>query len=245
MPKVSINILTKNRSELLQQALNSVFNQSFKDIEVVIVNDGSNDNTDRVLKDLKFDNIKIINHYTSLGITLSRQEALNQSMGEYIAILDDDDEWIDVDKLKKQVEYLDGHPDVVLVGGGISVNSKTQMTNNKFRPETNSEIHKTMLLRNNFFTSTVMFRREAGIKVGGFIKDEIDLCEDYDLWLKLGKIGQMYNFQEPFVKYRLSSYNKEKFRLFLQKQLKLIRKNKAVYPGFWLAWLILKFRLFL
>src|SRR4051812_9226023 len=121
MPKVSVNILTKNRPELFKKAYASVRAQSFIDYEVVVVNDGSTDGTAEVLKDLKIENLKIITHTSSQGITKSRQEALEQSAGEYIAILDDDDEWIDPEKLKKQVEYLDGHQDVVLVGGGIEI----------------------------------------------------------------------------------------------------------------------------
>lgn len=259
MPKVSINILTKNRAELLKKALESVAGQSLQDFEVVVVNDGSTDNTIIELENIKskFSNLKIINHSESLGITLSRQEALEKTAGEYVAILDDDDEWVDVDKLKKQVEYLDTHPDVALVGGGIVlVTSDPSTTANKsadygagklqvtsYRPETDFQIRKSVLLRNNFFTSTVMFRREVAIKAGGFIKDDIDLAEDYDLWLRMGKLGKMYNFQVPFVKYRMPSYNKEKFNLFLQKQLKLVNKYRNEYSFFRVSWLILKLRL--
>ena len=190
MPRISVNILTKNRSQLLKLALDSVFAQSFKDFEVVLVDDGSTDDTQNVLE--KFKDLKIINHQTSAGITKSRQEALNQSQGEYVAILDDDDEWVNVDKLKKQVEFLDTHPEYILAGGGINIvtSDKLQVTS-YFRPEEDQQIRNTMLFRNNFFTSTVMFKKSAAIKAGGFISDGADLSEDYDLWLRLGNIGKM------------------------------------------------------
>lgn len=253
MPKVSVNILTKNRAQLLEKALVSVLNQSFADYEVVVVNDGSTDSTESVLSNFKAAilNFQIINHKSSSGITLSRQEALLRSRGEYVAILDDDDEWLDRDKLKKQVEFLDKHQEVVLAGGGIEINQKSKtclaesrrVKNQKFRAETDKQIRKIMLFRNNFFTSTVMFRREAAVKAGGFIFDGADLAEDYDLWLRLGEIGQMYNFQEPFTAYRLPSYNKGKFRQFLQKQMRIIKNHPRGYPFYFIASTIIRIRL--
>lgn len=241
MPKVSINILTKNRAEFLKKALASVVNQSFKDIEVVVVNDGSTDETAQVI--LGYKDIKILNHQEPLGITQSRQEALEASKGEYVAILDDDDEWVNMDKLKKQAEFLDANPDYVLVGGGMKIELGSKNYELRMRPQSDRQIRRTMLLRNNFFTSTIMFRKEAAVNVGGFIKDNIDLCEDYDLWLRLGKMGKMHNFQEVFTRYRLSDYNKHKFKVFLQKQLYLANREKKVYPWYFLAKTILRCRL--
>lgn len=245
--KLSINILTKNRAGLLKKALASIERQTFFDYEVVVVNDGSTDETEQLLETLnsKTENLnkfQIIKHKKSIGITASRQEALLASQGEYVAVLDDDDEWLDAEKLAKQVKYLDEHKDCVLVGGGARFKIEDSRFRDKLRAETDEEIRKTMLFRNNFFTSTVMFRREAAIRPGGFIKDGSDFAEDYDLWLRLGKIGQMHNFQEVFTLYRLPNYNREKFKAFLRKQLRLIGGSRNVYPGYWLAGLILKLR---
>jgi len=244
MPKVSINILTKNRAQLLRKALASIDAQTFKDFEVVLVDDGSTDETADILKNFKFQisNFKIIRNEQSKGITLSRQEALEKSAGEYMAILDDDDEWTDKEKLFKQVKYLDEHPEAVLVGGGIKIsNSKFQIL--KLRPQSDGKIRQTMLLRNNFFTSTVMFRREAAILAGGFTSDTDDFVEDYDLWLRLGRLGKMYNFSEVFTAYRQPQYNKERFDRFLAKQLKLIGRHKTEYPYYYFAALLLRLRL--
>lgn len=247
MPKVSVNILTKNRAPLLRRALYSIWGQSYKDIEVILISDGSTDNTEEITQELTKAglNIDFVIHNESLGITASRQEALLKSKGEFIAILDDDDEWVDVDKLKKQVEFLDQNSDFVLVGGGISViDSKNQASRTKLRPQKDENIRQTMLLRNNFFTSTVMFKREMVIKVGGFIKDEQDFAEDYDLWLRLGNVGKMFNFQEVFTKYTLPNYNKERFIGFLKKQKSLIIKYKSEYPNYLVAYFILSLRIF-
>lgn len=255
MPKVSINLLTKNRSALLPKALASIKRQSFSDYEVIIVNDGSSDDTAEVLKNSALKDLRIISHATSEGITQSRQEALLASRGEYIAILDDDDEWVDTEKLSKQVGYLDTHRDYVLVGGGVEIfnfefpmsheiqNSKSKII--KLRPSSDSAIRNTMLFKNNFFTSTVMFRKEAALKAGGFIKDQSDFAEDYDLWLRIGRLGKMYNFSQVFTAYIQSRYNKEKFRRFLAKQLNLVQRHKTDYPFYYLAIVLLRLRLLL
>jgi glycosyltransferase involved in cell wall biosynthesis len=235
MPKVSINILTRNRAGLLKKALASIDKQSFKDYQRIVIDDASSDETVKLFSWLTG---QLITQPVSEGITFNREFALEKSTGEYVAILDDDDEWVDVEKLKKQVEFLDNHPDYVLVGGGVEIsNSKFQIQN--FRPESDKNIRQSMLFRNNFFTSTVMFRREAAIKAGGFIKDGIDLAEDYDLWLRMGKLGKMHNFPEVFTAYAAPSYNKEKFRLFLYKQQNLIKKHRNDYSWYWLSECIL------
>jgi len=243
MPKVSVNILTKNRAQLLGRALDSVLNQSFKDYEVIIIDDASTDETKSVLENYRSKTpLHYISQKESKGITANRQLALEESTGEYIVVLDDDDEWMDDEKLAKQVSYLDEHREVILVGGGIIISENKKR---KLRPESDEQIRKTMLIRNNFFTSTVMFRKASALKAGGFIKDQYDFGEDYDLWLRLGKIGQKYNFQQAFAKYRLPHYNRARQKDFFRKQLWLINKEKLNYPGFLLASILLRLRIIL
>lgn len=243
MPKVSVNILTRDRSELFKKALSSVQKQSFTDYEIVVVDDGSTEDINKALEFFKHLNIKTIRHSVSEGIIKSRQEALQSSSGKYVAILDDDDEWVNADKLKKQVEFLDSNPDYVLAGGGMQIVSNIKEQGIKMRPQSDRKIRRWMLLKNPFFTSTVMFRKEVAIKAGGFIKDKIDLAEDYDLWLRMGGLGKMFNFREPFVNYLKPSYNTDKLLQFWQKQLLLICREKNNYPFYFFSRLILYIRI--
>lgn len=248
MPKVSINLLTHNRSRFLESALLSIDRQTYRDFEVVVVNDGSSDNTPQVLASFeKKMPLRIIEHKTSLGITKSRQEALIASSGEYVAVLDDDDEWLDRNKLKLQIDFLEKHPRTVLVGGGIKIHSShiSILHSVDFHPSYDWVIRATMLLKNNFFNSTVMFRRDAAIKAGGFVSTDFDGAEDYHLWLRMGEMGRMHNFHKVFALYRKPNYTNERVRGFLQKQLWLMSKHKNQYPFEWLAWLYLRLRLLL
>lgn len=259
MPKVSVIVLTKNRAVLLKQALESVLDQTETDIEILVVNDGSTDETDSVLELFEKNiqsghinnlHIQTIRHGESRGITLSRQEALEKARGELVAFLDDDDIWCDPEKLSKQIAWFKENKKGVLVGGGMqvihgaefSISNTQEKRDVKFRPEKDVVIRNTMLFRNNFFTSTVMFRRDKALEAGGFKVLGVDLAEDYDLWLRLGNRGEMGNIQEVFTLYRSPSYNKEKLVQFLKKQADLISEHGSNYPYFWVAYLFLKLR---
>lgn len=243
MPKVSVNILTKNRSASLRQALLSVAAQTFSDYEIVVINDGSTDETAAVLAGLNIGHLRVITHEQSQGITVSRQQALGQSGGELIALLDDDDVWLDINKLQKQVDFFRRNQNAVLLGGSIQLAEEKGGLQIKRRPASDQDIRQTMLLRNNFFTSTVMFKREAALAAGGFVSDGVDVAEDYDLWLRLGRLGQMSNFSDCFARYQKPRYNKGKFQAFLTKQLRLISRHRDAYPHYFWASLLLKFRL--
>lgn len=246
MPLVSVNILTHNRAELFKKALLSVKAQSFKDYEVVVGNNYSTDNTRNVVEDLKKQGINIVHlyHDPEISITANRQSTLDASSGKYIATLDDDDQWCDAEKLKKQVEFLENRPEVVIVGGGINrVDDNAKFVDIKLRPETDEQIRKTILLKNNFFTSTAMFRRDAAKAAGGFEFFENDYAEDYYFWLRLGLKGKMHNLQEIFTDYRIPNYSKAKARGFILKQSHLIEKFKDKYPRYLLAKILLQLRL--
>jgi glycosyltransferase involved in cell wall biosynthesis len=244
MQLVSVILLTKNRLEFLKKALASILSQTYSELEVIVVNDGSTDDTPIFLAQATTADkrIKVITHLESAGIIKSRQEALEKASGEFVAFLDDDDEWVDLDKLTKQVAYLNTHPSAVLVGSWMqSTYGGNQVTMR--RPCARWWIRCTMLFRNNFFTSTVCARRQAVLHAGGFREDAIDLAEDYDLWLRLGLQGELVNLPLIFTRYRIPEYTKEKHALFLTKQLALVHVCAAVYPWARLAAWVLRRRL--
>ena len=110
---ISINITTYNRSHLLARCLDSVISQTYKNIEIVIVDDYSTDDTANVVDQYiaRDPRIKYIRHKRNLGNAFSRNTAINNGTGKYVAFMDDDDVWIDSDKLVKQVKALCNQPE--------------------------------------------------------------------------------------------------------------------------------------
>ncbi len=110
-PRVSVIITTYNRADLLSRSVHSVLDQDFRDLELIVVNDCSTDNTARVLQSLSEDDarIRVVTHCANRGAGAARNSGIRAARGEYIAFLDDDDEWLP-GKLSAQVDLLDRSP---------------------------------------------------------------------------------------------------------------------------------------
>ena len=108
-PLVSVIIPTRNRVEMLCRAVNSVLSQTFDNLECIVVDDESHDNTEKVINSFEDDRLKYFRHEKNKGASAARNTGIRQSQGEFIAFLDDDDEWLD-EKLEKQVNLLENLP---------------------------------------------------------------------------------------------------------------------------------------
>ncbi|MGM0519940.1 MAG: glycosyltransferase family 2 protein [Campylobacterota bacterium] len=169
---VSVNITTYNRAHLLPRCLDSVLSQSYDNMEVIIVDDCSSDNTTEVVKEYqqKDSRIKYIKHETNQKLPTARNTAWKNSLGEYIAFMDDDDEWMDKDKIKKQVKIFENSDDekLALISTSVRLYSDENSFEDKIiqKPK-NLKSH--ILSRNGImYTPTVMTKRSVIEKVGGF-----------------------------------------------------------------------------
>lgn len=239
-PLVSIIIPAYNREKYIGRAIDSALVQSFQNFEIIIVDDGSTDNTKKALTPyLKDERIKYI-FQKNQKVGKARNNGIKNSVGKYIALLDSDDYWIDNDKLKKQTDFLEKNYDYVLVSGGIiRTDENGREISRTKNPEKNGEIRKSMLFSCLITPSAAVFRRKTYNAVGGF-NEESDLSEDWQLFLEMGKIGKLYNFQEYFLSYLQGDQNRSNFnrRKNLKYNLGLLKKYKKVYPNFEKAYLI-------
>ena len=145
-PLVSVLIMTCDRPDYLDRCLFSVLYQDFKNYEILIMDDNSDAQTEAVVK--KYEplfnigaNYRHIRNEPHLGLQKSLNRGLREARGDYIARLDDDDAWADVDKLSRQIEFLDTHPEYVLVGTGvIVVDENGTELRRSFLPERSSSI---------------------------------------------------------------------------------------------------------
>lgn len=233
MPQISINIITYNRAQYLEESINSVLKQNFQDWELIIIDDASTDNTSDILKTytIKDERIKIFKTTSRLSISQVRNLALSHSRGKYIAILDSDDSWSDPEKLTKQYNFLENNPKYILVGSGAILITNTGEEREKIlKPSTDEEIRKNFFIKNPIFHSSVMYHREPVISLSSY-KEEFTGVEDFDLWLRLGKIGSLYNFPEYLIKYRLhpdNQYKKAPWATII-KTIKVINANRKSY----------------
>jgi len=236
---ISIIIITYNRAGFISEAIESALGQSFFDWELIVIDDASEDDTREIVEEyiVRDSRIKYFRNDGHLRISKSRNKALGSARGEYVAVLDSDDVWSDRDKLKKQYGFLEGNKDYVLIGGGVIViDEYGKETRRYFNRESDENIRGKILFQNQFAHSSVMFRREAALKAGGY-DENLNIGEDYDLWLKLGTLGKMANIKEHLLKYRVHGGNVTLKRVeALKNNIAIIRKYKDRYPNYYLAY---------
>jgi len=238
-PKISVVIITYNRADLLPRAIESVLAQSYRDFELLIIDDASLDGTEAIARAwlAKDDRIKYFKNELNLDISKSRNRGAALAGGEYIAMLDSDDYWLDKDKLKKQAEFLDKNSEVGLIGTAIRCEDEHGQTLKEDIYALNDEdIRARMLWKNQIAQSGVMFRKSAFVSAGAY-DESLRIGEDYDLWLKIGRQWRFANLPEVMVSYLVHSGGRSKEKVFktIKATDRIIRRHKKNYPGYFKA----------
>jgi GT2 family glycosyltransferase len=201
-PRLTVFTPFYKNIEYFDETIVSVMSQSFRDFEYLMINDGDPANARRIEEKYRDPRIRIINTPSPLGLSGSRNAGLQEARAELIAFIDSDD-FCEPGRLQKQIDFLDAHPDHVLVGGGLRyIDEKSQTICSRTYPETDEEIKKRLVAVNCIAQPSVMARRRALIEAGGY-DDEFPCAEDYALWLRLARFGKVHNLQEPLVAYRI------------------------------------------
>lgn len=238
MPKVSVILPVYNGEARIENALRSVLAQRFDDFEILVIDDGSTDRTAEIVKFWSEKDSRVIysKNEQNLGIQKSLNKGLHLARGEYIARIDDDDEWAFDDKLSKQVAFLDHHPDYVLLGTGTIVVDENGKEIFRFlTTEKDEDIRKEILGKNCFTHASVMFRKSVALSLGGYDESfETRHAEDYDLWLKLGKLGKLANLPIYGVRWMLrkGSISGRNPIFQFKRVLGLCLKYRHDYPNF-------------
>ncbi len=232
-PLVSVAICTYNRADFIMNSIQSALNQNYENIEIIIVDDASTDDTEQIIKQIKSPKFPI--HYfknlTNLKIAKSRNETIKHSSGKYIAILDSDDYWIDSNKISKQVQFLETHPDHALVGTYATLVDQHNHIIGEMKNEIiSTDIKKQMLVTNQFMHSSILYRTEV-LNEYGLFKAGYG-WEDYDLLLKIGRKYEFANIPEKMVAYRKHTGSISNQMSFSKKIsfLLILLKNFPFYP---------------
>lgn len=197
---VSVIIPTHNRVKLLFRAIESVINQTYNDIEIIVVSDGSTDDTD-VFMQRYLDNsrVKYISYSPARGGNYARNKGIEAAEGEYIAFLDDDDEWIPT-KIEKQVALMEENHEVGLVYTGINCIYVNERISYIFKPIYRGDLSKEILFQNCIGSTSSVMLRQSLCRACRF-DENLQARQDFDLWIKVLQGCKADVITEPMVNY--------------------------------------------
>ena len=190
-----------NGEEYLEKSVCSILSQTFTDFEYLIVDDGSTDNSLKILQGIVDPRVCIIKQKNQ-GQTSALITAIEQAQGELIARIDQDDYSL-ANRLMRQVEFMDANPKVVLCGSRWQELHNENLVSQKTHfVHSNTDLRKIISCFNPFAHSAAMFRREAYLKIGGYNKN-FSIAMDYDLFVRLMRIGEAHNIEEVLTVIRM------------------------------------------
>jgi len=201
---VSVLMSVYNGEKYLRKAIDSILNQTFQDFEFIIVNDGSTDGSEAIIKSY-VDNRIIYIERENGGLSAALNTGLFAAEGKYIARMDADDISLK-DRLEKQYNFMEAHDNIVALGAGITYMDEDGNLIfsyvNKMNP---IDIRKNILQMCPIAHPTAFYRKDVAISCGGYYEKIKQYFEDHLLFKKMLKYGELMNLQEPLLKYRLVS----------------------------------------
>lgn len=225
--ELSVIIATYNENiGFLRQCIESVLNQTFNNLEVIIVVEPDEKNIG-YLQNLaaKNKNVKILKNPARMGVSSSRNRAISESTGKYVAIVDGDD-YCDINRFEKQISFLKNNPDISIAGSNIYlVDKNNNIVGTRYFPERHENIRQAFLVKQPVFNPTIMVRKSDIDEIGVF-DETFRKAEDLELWLRFLASGKkMYNLQEKLVFYRVLTNSNEKRGILHFKNIYIARKR--------------------
>ena len=234
MPTVSVIIPVYDRREFISEAIESVLVQTYKDIEIIVVDDGSTTDIKETLNPY-LDKIKYV-YQENRGLAAARNSGIRCSSGKYIAFLDDDD-LFEPQKLENQVRLLEENPDLGFVFSDyyyFETGNKAERTLvlTKLRDIPSKEFVKFYFVFHDLAVSTFLVRRESIDDVGKFDED-LEVTEDVDFWLRLSLLHQGKFSDYPSACIRTGANRMSQDRILINKTLiKILKRVKEENPDF-------------
>jgi len=207
VPKVSVVMAVYNGEKYLREAVESILNQTYRDFEFVIVNDGSKDSSLDIIKSYNDPRIRLVINEKNMGLIFSLNRGLSEAKTDLIARMDADDISVP-ERLEKQYDFMKQNPDITVVGTAIEViNQDGKFVYLQPALEKDEAIKRGLSAGCMFSHPTTMFRKKPVLSVGGYRK-ESKAAEDYDLWVRLADDYKFANINFPYLKYRKHGNNK-------------------------------------
>jgi len=203
-PTISVIMPVYNAEKFLDESIQSIINQTFRDFEFIIINDSSKDNSLKIIKSHNDYRIKLINNKKNLGLQKSLNKGLKIAKGKYITRMDADDISLP-NRFRIQLNFLEKNPSIFLIGSSVVVIDEKENKIGIFRKYDNFKKLKKKLLRSNtIIHPSIMFRNTRKI----FYREKFKSSEDYDLYLRILSSGKrITNLPNFLLKYRISKYS--------------------------------------
>ena len=206
-PTVSINLCVFNGENYLREALGSIVSQTYKDWELVVINDGSSDSTEAIVYEFINRGYPIVYRYQeNKGLGYSRNEALKRSQGEYIAFIDHDDLWMP-EKLEKQVSFFKSNSEIDFLYSNFYKmdhdKSKKSFAHKKLQPS--GFVFEHFLYRYPVGLLTALVRKSAFDKLEDLFDVSLKLTEEYDIFMRILYTAQASYIATPLAVYRIHS----------------------------------------
>lgn len=199
---VSVVIPTHNRSDLLPRAIKSVQEQIYSDLEIIVVSDGSTDDTKAVVEGIskKDSRVRFIEYHPARGGNIARNTGIEAAQGEYVAFLDDDDEWLP-EKLTKQVAVMESDSKIGLVYTGVHIIYVNEKISYASKSCEAGEMSKKILFDNYIGTTSTVMLKKSLISQTGMFDENLRALQDYDLWIRFCQHCKVGVVAEELINY--------------------------------------------
>lgn len=200
MPKVSVIMPVYNAQKYLKDAIDSILNQTFTDLEFIIINDGSSDKSTEIIESYSDPRIRYFTNKENMGIVATLNRGLELATGKYIARMDSDD-ISHPDRIQKQYDYMEKHPRLAVLGTNIEFigardGSSTAVVNPKW-------VKASMFFSSALAHPSVMLRGDILKRENYHYDATYEKVEDYELWTRISEKYQLNNLQETLFQYRI------------------------------------------
>ena len=228
--RISVLMPAYNAERYVLQSVQSVLGQTYEDFELLVVDDCSTDRTPVILASIQDRRLRVLRNERNLGIVGSLNRAMEHARGGYIARIDADDYCLPT-RFAKQVQYLDAHPNVVLLGTETFILEDGKVRRERQRGDADPAVVRwRSLVSNPIGHPTMMFRADAAASLGTYLREEFKYAEDFDFSHRLLRVGDLAVLPENLVIYRHHRNNLTRTR-----RAEMVAKAAAVLAGAYAA----------
>jgi len=221
---ISIIVPVYNAEKYLKATIESLLRQTYRDFELIAIDDGSTDNSWAILQSFTDPRLRILRNNANRGIVCTRNRGLSEMKGKYYAPFDADD-IAHPTKLEKQIHFLESNPDFGMVGSWVRIiDGNGRPTGKIWRLNAPAELIPSILLFRNYFAQSALLIRKEAIPKEGY--PDYSICQDYGMWIEIAKNWKTKNLEEYLIQYRIHTEGITRNEETLKKeQLALTREN--------------------